>query len=471
MLLIANPQLNAIAVRIIHLLDNCISHTHIHQIQTQLILHKLHSNTTVAHQFITACQNLSFLQSSLPLFFTHLSNPHVFTCNTLIQSFSHSQIPHISFSIYARMHTNSILPNNYTFPFLLKSLSDFKDLTQGQCVQAQVIKLGHSYDIYVQNSLLNLYASCGHMGHCRSVFDEMPERDVVSWTVLIMGYRNAENYGDALIAFEQMQYAGIVPNHVTMVNVLGACARFGAIEMGIWIHDFIRRSGWEIDVILGTSLIDMYAKCGKINESLSVFRSMKEKNIFAWNAVIKGLAFAKCGQEAVRWFFTMEQEGFKPDEVTFVNVLSTCSHSGFVDLGKQLFGLLINGKYGFSPNAKHYACMVDLYARSGCLDEAFKLIREMPFSPTKAMWGSLLTGCRANKNLELSEYVAKKLIELEPGNSAYYVVLSNLYSEMGRWTDAAEVRELMKDKGLKKDLGCSSVESSSQEHDIELLTC
>ncbi|EEF30506.1 pentatricopeptide repeat-containing protein, putative [Ricinus communis] len=166
----------------------------------------------------------------------------------------------------------------------------------------------------------------------------MPERDVVSWTVLIMGYRNAENYGDALIAFEQMQYAGIVPNHVTMVNVLGACARFGAIEMGIWIHDFIRRSGWEIDVILGTSLIDMYAKCGKINESLSVFRSMKEKNIFAWNAVIKGLAFAKCGQEAVRWFFTMEQEGFKPDEVTFVNVLSTCSHSGFVDLGKQLFG-------------------------------------------------------------------------------------------------------------------------------------
>ncbi|XP_065862759.1 pentatricopeptide repeat-containing protein At5g66520-like [Euphorbia lathyris] len=457
------PQLSASGTRIINFLENCIFHPQLKQIQAQIILHKLHWNTTIAHHFITACQNLSLLHSSLlPLFFTHFSKPHVFTCNTLLRAFSHSQIPHIPFSIYSYMHANSIQPNHYTFPFLLKSVSDFKHLIQGQFVQAHVVKLGHLNDIFVQNSLLNVYASCGQMVLCRKLFDEMPDRDVVSWTILIMGYRDAENYDDSLISFEQMQYAGVVPNRVTMVNVLGACASFGAIEMGTWIHDFIRRNGWEVDVILGTSLIDMYMKCGRIDEGLNVFGSMKERNIFAWNAIIKGLGFAKFGQEAVCWFNRMEQQGLEPDEVTLLNVLSACSHSGMVHMGQQIFSSLVNGGYRFPPNAKHYSCMIDLFARAGYLDEAFKFIRGMPFEPTKPMWGSLLTGCRAHNNLEFSEFVARKLIELEPQNSAYYVILSNLYSEMGKWEDAAQVRELMISKGLKKDLGSSSVESESR---------
>ncbi|KAF2314981.1 hypothetical protein GH714_037428 [Hevea brasiliensis] len=309
------------------------------------------------------------------------------------------------------MHNNSILPNNYTFPFLLKSLSDFKDFKQARSVHTHVVKFGHLNDIYVQNSLLNVYASCGHMGLCRQLFDEMPDKDVVSWTILIMGYRSAGNYDDALIAFEQMQYAGLVPNHVTMVNVLGACASFGAIEMG-----------------------------------LDVFRSMKERNIFTWNAVIKGLAFAKCGQEAVLLLNRMEEEGLNPDEVTLVNVLSACSHAGMVDMGQRIFSSLINGKYGFSPNAKHIACMVDLFARAGHLDEAFKFIREMPFEPTIPMWGSLLAVCRAQRNLELSEFVAKKLVELEPGNSAYYVVLSTCTQ---RW----EMDRCCTSKGINEGKG------------------
>jgi pentatricopeptide repeat protein len=366
------------------------------------------------------------------------------------------------------MQRNSIAPNNYTFPFLLKSLSDFRDLKQGQCLHTHVIKLGHLNDIYVQNSLLDLYASCGHMGLCRRVFDEMPQRDVVSWTVLIMGYKNAGEYDDALIVFEQMQYAGVVPNHVTMVNALTVCANFGALEMGVWIHNFIKRSGWGLDVILGTALVDMYGKCGRIEEGLGVFRSMKEKNVFTWNALIKGLALAKSGEDAIWWFNRMEQEGFKADEVTVIGVLCACSHSGLVDTGQQIFGSLIDGKYGFSPSIKHYACMVDLYARAGCLEDAFKLIRDMPFEPTKAMWGSLLAGSRDQGNLEFSEFAAWKLLELEPKNSAYYVVLSNLYAEMGRWRDVEKVRIMMKERGLRKDLGCSSVEPGPQEHVYEI---
>ncbi|KAE8009531.1 hypothetical protein FH972_005963 [Carpinus fangiana] len=339
------------------------------------------------------------------------------------------------------MKRNSIAPNNYTFPFLLKSLSDFRDLKQGQCLHTHVIKLGHLNDIYVQNSLLDLYASCGHMGLCRGVFDEMPQRDVVLCTVLIMGYKNAGEYDDALIVFEQMQYAGVVPNHVTMVNALIVCANFGALEMGVWIHDFITRSGWGLDVILGTALIDMYGKCGRIEEGLG-----KEKNVFTWNALIKGLALAKSGKDASWWINRMEQEGFKADEVTVTGVLCACSHSGI----------------------KHYACMVDLYARAGCLEDAFKLIRDMPFEPTKAIWGSLLAGSRDQRNLEFSVFTAWKLVVLEPKNSAYYVVLSNLYAEMGRWRDVEKVRIMMKERGLRKDLGCSSVEPGPQEHVYEI---
>ena len=329
------------------------------------------------------------------------------------------------------------------------------------------MKLGQLDDIYVQNALLNLYASCGDMGLCMQVFDEMPQRDVVSWTVLITGFRSAERFDDALIAFERMQYAGVVPNHVTMVNALSACANFGALEMGVWIHDFIRMRGWELDVILGTSLIDMYGKCGRIEEGMAVFRDMKEKSVYTWNSVIKGLALAKSGEEAVRWFIQMEQEGIKADEVTLIAVLCACSHSGMVEMGRKIFDSMMNRENGFSPGVKHYACMIDLLARAGILEEAMEMMTQMPFEPTKAMWGSFLAGCRTHGDLELSEFAAKKLVELEPGNGSYYVLLSNIYAEMGRWSDVVKLRRLMKEGELRKDLGFSSIELP-QENVYEL---
>lgn len=302
------------------------------------------------------------------------------------------------------------------------------------------------------------------MDLCRQLFDEMLQRDVVSWTVLIMGYRNAGKYDDALIVFEEMQYAGVVPNRVTMVNALTACANFGAIEMGIWIHDIINKNGWELDVILGTALIEMYAKCGRVEAGLDVFKIMKEKNIFTWNALIKGLALAKSGEEAIWWFNRMKKEGVRADGVTLVAVLSACSHSGLVDVGQQIFSDLINGKYGFSSNVKHYACMVDILARSGRLKEASEFIRHMPFEPTKAMWGSLFACSKSQGDFEFSEFAARKLVELEPHNPAYYIHLSNLYAEMGRWSDAEKVRGMMRDRQLLKDLGRSSVEIEPQKH-------
>lgn len=159
----------------------------------------------------------------------------------------------------------------------------------------------------------------------------------------------------------------------------------------------------------------------------------------------------------------MEEEGIKPDQVTLIAVLCACVHSGLVQRGREIFSFLVDGKYGFSPGAKHYACMVDLLARSGCLMDALKVIDEMPYQPTNSVWGDLLTGCRAHGDLELSEFAAWKLVEMEPENCGYYVVLSNIYADMGRWSEVEEVRWLMKERGLKKDLGSSSLELEPQE--------
>lgn len=372
----------------------------------------------------------------------------------------------MSLFLYTHMHKNSVPPNNFTFPFILKPLSDLEDLRNGESIHTHIVKLGQFNDIYVQNSLLNLYASCGCMKLCQQMFDEMPKRDVVSWTVLIDGNRVLGKYDDALIAFEQMQYEGVIPNRVTMVNALEACANSGAIEMGVWIHDFIRKKGWELDVIMGTALVDMYGKCGRIEEGIRVFERMEVKSVFTWNSLINGLANAKSGNEAVWWFFRMEQVGVEVDEVTLLGVLCACCNSGLVETGWQIFSLLMKGKYGFPPNVKHCACMVNLLARAGQLEHAVKFINSLTYEPTRVMWGVLLAGCRAHGNLELSEFAAKKLVDLEPENGAYHVLLSNLYAEMGKWTDVIELRRLMRSKGVTKDLGYSSVAFDNQDDEL-----
>ncbi|KAI4326468.1 hypothetical protein MLD38_031781 [Melastoma candidum] len=436
----------------------CATPSHFLQIQAQLILHCLQSHPFVASRFIDACDSLGLLNTAVLPLFTRLRRPHPFIFNTLIRAFSHSKSPHVSFSLYAHMHSSSISPNSYTFPFLLNSLADSRDLRSGACVHAHVVKLGHLGDVYVGNSLLHLYGSAADdMADCRRLFDEMPFRDVVSWTMLITGYRNVRSFDDALFAFEQMQYAGVEPNRVTLVNTLAACSGHGAVEMGLWVHDFVMRRGLELDVSLGTALIDMYSKCGRIDEGMRVFESMTERNVWSWNAVIKGLANAMRSDEAVKLFRDMVRRGIEVDDVTLLAVLSACSHSRLIEEGRELFDSLVNGKYRVSASLKHYACMVDLLARAGCLMDAYNLINSMPFEPTKTMWGALVVGCRAHKHLELGEFAAKRLVEMEPDNSAHYVVLSNVYSEMGRWNDAQQVRDLMKMRGLQKDLGYSSV--------------
>lgn len=283
----------------------------------------------------------------------------------------------------------------------------------------------------------------------------------MSWTILITGYRKVRRFGDVLMAFERMLLSGLDPNRVTMVNVLAACSSVREVGMGMWVHDFVRRRCWELDVTLGTALVNMYMRCGRVDEGLKAFHSVKEKSVSTWNMVIKGLALVKNGDEAVSWFSKMQQEGVKVDGETLVAVLSACSRSGLIDKGREIFSALIDGEFGISAGIKHYECVIDLLVRGGCQEDALELIRQMPLEPTKTMCRAILAGSTARG--KLSELAARNLIELEPENGAYYVLLSDLYTEMGRWSDVEKVRGLMKERGLQKDLGRRFLEHRLQD--------
>lgn len=213
-----------------------------------------------------------------------------------------------------------------------------------------------------------------------------------------------------------------------------------------------------MDVVLGTSLVNMYGKCGRVEDSLAVFIGMAEKNVYTWNSLIRGLALAKSGEEALKWFARMQREdggggGVEADAVTLIAVLCACSHSGLVDAGRRIFRKLVDGCYGFAPGIKHYGCMVDLLGRAGLLDEAVEVMEDMPFHPNAVVYGSLLGACRAHGDSKFlwSEHAAKKLIQLDPDNGAYHILLSNLYASTGRWTQVEQVRRLMTQRPAEEE--------------------
>lgn len=296
------------------------------------------------------------------------------------------------------------------------------------------------------------------------MFVKCPDRkSVVLWNAAISGFIKNGCSKNALELFDQMlQIKGgeleVKPDAITVVSVLAACADLGALDVGEWIHDYAIKNGIGLDVFVGTALVDMYAKCGSIELARKVFNDMTERNVLSWTVMIRGLAMCGHGNDALMLFSKMVEEGVRPDSVTFVGVLSACSHSGLVDEGQRIFTSMTRD-FGVLPKAEHYSCMVDLFSRAGLLNEALEFIQTMPIKPQAALWGSLLSACRQNpKDVELAEFVASQLMEIEPDNDATYVLLSNIYAYNNMWDDVAKLRRWMKDRGIRKTPGCSFIE-------------
>jgi pentatricopeptide repeat protein len=306
-------------------------------------------------------------------------------------------------------------------------------------------------------ALVDMYAKCGELGKARSLFDGMQSRDVVAWSAMISGYTQADQCQEALALFSEMQVAEVEPNDVTMVSVLSACAVLGALETGKWVHSHIRKKCLPLTVVLGTALVDFYAKCGCIDSAVEAFESMPVKNSWTWTALIKGMASNGRGREALELFSSMCKASIEPTDVTFIGVLMACSHSGLVEEGRQHFDSMTQD-YGIQPRIEHYGCVVDLLGRAGLIDEAYQFIRAMPIEPNTVIWRALLSSCAVQKNVEVGEEAFKKIISLDCSHSGDYTLLSNIYASVGRWKDAAMIRKEMKDMGIQKTPGCSLIE-------------
>eukprot|EP01018_Ginkgo_biloba_P008748 Gb_09146 [translate_table: standard] len=365
--------------------------------------------------------------------------------------------------LFSQMQLMGIKSDSDTVASVLPACARIRALKQGKEIHGYVIRSGFETDDFVASSLIDMYAKCGIIDNARHLFDTMSQKNVVSWNAMIAGYAQNGLWVDTLRLFYQIQLAGMKPDSVTMASIISACAGLTALRQSKEIHGYIIKSGFACHDIVGNGLVDMYAKCGTIETANQVFGHMSQKDVVSWNSMIAGYGMHGRGKDALALFYQMQQAGMKPNHITFVAVLSACSHAGLVDEGCQQFNSMIQDHH-IIPSAEHYACMVDILGRAGHLDEAHNFIKKMPIEPDAGVWGTLFAACRIHRNIELGEYVAERLFDLKPENAGYYVLLSNLYAADGRWNDVAKVRRMLKDRGLKKMPGCSWIEVKNQVH-------
>ncbi|XP_054805728.1 pentatricopeptide repeat-containing protein At1g08070, chloroplastic-like [Prosopis cineraria] len=368
-------------------------------------------------------------------------------------------------SLFLKMLEMNVGFDEVTMITALTACGRVANLDLGEWIAQYIEANGLKGNTNLITSLLDMYAKCGQVDAARILFDQMKQKDVVAWSAMIYGYGQANRCYEALALFNEMQKANVDPNEVTMVSVLYSCGVLGALETGKWVHFYIKKKKLKLTVTLGTALIDFYAKCGLIDSAVEVFEKMTTKSIISWTAIIQGLASNGEGRRALEFFQLMQQAKVKPNDVTFIGVLSACSHVGLVEEGRTLF-LSMNKDYGIEPRIEHYGCMVDILGRAGLLDEAFQFMKNMPLEPNVIVWRTLLASCRAHKNVPIGEESFRQIVQLEPAHSGDYILLSTIYALAGRSEDALKVRSQMREMGIKKSPGCSLIELQGVVHEF-----
>lgn len=352
-----------------------------------------------------------------------------------------------------------------TLIIVLTACGRLADIELGQWISEYIEANGLNRSVKLMTAVIDMYAKCGHVDKARRLFEQMDKKDVVAWSAMISGYSQARRCKEALDVFHDMQMANVEPNEVTMVSVLSCCAVLGALETGKWVHLYAKKKRLELTVTLGTALMDFYAKCGLIESAVEVFKKMPLKNVFSWTVLIQGLANNGQGKKALDFYYLMREKSIKPNDVTFIGVLSACSHVGMVDEGREFF-VSMNRDFGIEPRVEHYGCLVDILGRAGLIEEAYQFIKNMPIPPNAVIWRTLLAACRAHKNVEVGEESLENLVQLEPMHSGDYILLSNIYASVDRWEDALGVRNEMREKGIKKTPGCSLIELDGEIYEF-----
>ncbi|PAN09469.1 hypothetical protein PAHAL_2G025600 [Panicum hallii] len=386
-----------------------------------------------------------------------LPDPDPFSLNTVLRIAASSPRPRVALALHARRLAP---PDTHTYPPLLQACARLLSLRDGERIHAEAAKNGFATLVFVKNSLVHLYGTCGLFESAHRVFDEIPvrERNLVSWNSMLNGFAANGRPNEVLTVFREMINVDFAPDGFTMVSVLTACAEIGALALGRRVHIYLAKVGLVGNSHVGNALIDLYAKCGSVDDARKVFEEMgMGRTVVSWTSLIVGLAVNGFGKEALELFGVMEKEKLVPTEITMVGVLYACSHCGLVDDGFMYFDRM-KEEYGITPRIEHLGCMVDLLGRAGKVEKAYDYIVTMPLEPNAVVWRTLLGACAMHKKMELGEAAWARLVELDPGHSGDYVLLSNLYAAVGRWADVHVLRKTMVKDGVRKNPGRSLVE-------------
>ncbi|XP_065860623.1 pentatricopeptide repeat-containing protein At1g33350-like [Euphorbia lathyris] len=402
--------------------------------------------------------------------------------------------PHVALGLFSQMHRQAIPLDSFSIVFTLKSCLPLHNSSISiiRHLHSHIIKAGIHTNIYVATSLLHCYVSTSFLDACllfdkmperntitwntmitgyarsgninkaRAIFEEMPTRNVPSWSSMISTYIDSRNWDEGFSLFREMMTTGeLKPDRVTIGTVLSGCTQLGTLGLlvGKSVHGYSMKNGLEMDVKIGTILVDMYAKCGYLKNARQVFDLMQEKNVVTWTAVICGMAQHGFSQEALTLFKMMEEANVRPNELTFTGILNACAHSGLLEEGRKYFRMI--EEYGLEHRIQHYGCMIDLFCKAGLLEKAYEVIEAKKLENDVVIWGSFLSACKEHKQFDMAERVIEKVLRvIKPEiNGGVYTLISDLYALNGKWDDAERVRKLMLSRSVRKSRGSSFIRS------------
>lgn len=395
-------------------------------------------------------------------FFRKMPEQDVISWSTMVACYAHNGAAVEALDTFNEMIDKKIDPNSVTVVNAVQACAVSCNLEEGRKIHELAVKKGFEMDISVSTALIDMYMKCFTPDKAVDIFKRMPNKDVVSCAAMLGGYAHNGMADKSIGVFRDMLLEEMQPDAVAMVKILAACSELGILQQALCLHGYVKKSGFSNNIFVGASLMELYSKCGSIDNAIQVFEAIIDKDVVIWSAMIAAYAIHGKGGEALKIFEQMIKDSTNnPNDVTFLSVLSACSHSGLVEEGIGIFNMMLH-EYHLEPNSEHYGILVDLLGRRGELDKAVEIINQMPVLAGPHVWGALLGACRIHHHVKLGEFAADNLFQLDPNHGGYYILLSNMYAADQKWDSAAELRTLVKENKLKKMLGHSVIEAGKE---------
>ncbi|KAA8547392.1 hypothetical protein F0562_003744 [Nyssa sinensis] len=430
------------------------------EIHTQTMKRGFDVSSFVANTLATMYNKCGKLKHGLSLF-EKMRVQDVVSWTTIITTYVQMGQEEHAVRAFLQMQESEVYPNEYTFAAVISGCAYLGRKEWGEQLHSQVLRIGLVDSLSVANSIMTMYSKCGLLNSASMVFHEMIIRDIVSWSTIIAAYAQGGCGEEAFEFLSWMRREGPKPTEFALASVLSVCGNMAILEQGKQLHAHVLSIGLEHTAMMRSALINMYSKCGSIEAASNIFNVAENDDIVSWTAMINGYAEHGYSKEAIDLFEKIPRFGLTPDPVTFIGVLSACSHAGLVDLGFRYFHSM-SKDYRINPVKEHYGCMVDLLCRAGRLKDAENMIRTMPFKRDDVVWSTLLRACRLHGDVECGRRAAKQILELDPNCAGTHITLANIYSAKGRWREAADVRKLMKSKDIIKEPGWSWIKVNDQ---------